>query len=113
MEKGHYDVSVAVAKQQLLPAVRSIAADTTTLADGYSCRTQLADLSHRRGQHLAELLAKRRQPPGTVHREARTIKPQVTLQIRAKTRLHVGLHCAGASRLRRHPRNRIARTASP
>ncbi|MBO0882518.1 MAG: 4Fe-4S dicluster domain-containing protein, partial [Mycobacterium sp.] len=57
MEKGHYDISVAVAEQQLLPAIRSVAADTTILADGYSCRTQLADLSHRRGQHLAELLA--------------------------------------------------------
>ena len=46
-------MSVAVAEHQLLPAVRS--ADTTTaiLADGYSC-AQLADLSDRRGKHLAE-----------------------------------------------------------
>jgi Fe-S oxidoreductase len=57
MEKGHYDISVAIAEQQLLPAVRSAAVDTTILADGYSCRTQLADLSHRCGQHLAELFA--------------------------------------------------------
>lgn len=57
VEKGHYEVSVAVAEQQLLPAVREAATTTTILADGYSCRTQLADLSDRRGQHLAELLA--------------------------------------------------------
>ncbi len=57
VEKGHYDVSVAVAEHRLLPAVRAAAAETVVLADGYSCRTQLADLSDRRGIHLAELLA--------------------------------------------------------
>ncbi|MGC0365768.1 FAD/FMN-containing dehydrogenase/Fe-S oxidoreductase [Rhodococcus sp. 27YEA15] len=56
VEKGHYEVSVAVAEQQLLPAVRAAEADTTILADGYSCRTQLSDLTERRGEHLAQLL---------------------------------------------------------
>ncbi|WP_196884131.1 FAD-binding and (Fe-S)-binding domain-containing protein [Arthrobacter sp. CAN_A214] len=56
VEKGHYEVSVAVAEQQLLPAVRSAAPDTVILADGYSCRTQLSDLSDRQGIHLAQLL---------------------------------------------------------
>jgi FAD/FMN-containing dehydrogenase/Fe-S oxidoreductase len=57
VEKGHYEVSVAIADQQLRPAVASAAADTEILADGYSCRTQLADLTDRRGIHLAQLLA--------------------------------------------------------
>ncbi len=57
VEKGHYEVSVAVADQQLRPAVAAAAEDTTILADGYSCRTQLADLTDRRGRHLAQLLA--------------------------------------------------------
>ena len=57
VEKGHYEVSVAVADQQLRPAVAAASADTAILADGFSCRTQLADLTDRRGQHLAELLA--------------------------------------------------------
>jgi Fe-S oxidoreductase/FAD/FMN-containing dehydrogenase len=57
VEKGHYEVSVGVAGQQLLPAVSTAPADATILADGYSCRTQLADLTDRRGQHLAELFA--------------------------------------------------------
>ncbi|OBC12037.1 oxidoreductase [Mycobacterium sp. 852013-50091_SCH5140682] len=57
VEKGHYDVSVAVAEQQLLPALRSAGPDTVALADGYSCRTQLADLADVEGQHLAQLLA--------------------------------------------------------
>ena len=59
VEKGHYDVSVAVAEQHLLPAVRGAAPTTAILADGFSCRTQLADLSERRGIHLAQLLADR------------------------------------------------------
>ncbi|TDK28000.1 FAD-binding oxidoreductase [Arthrobacter crusticola] len=56
VERGHYEVSVAVAEQQLLPAVRSADAETVILADGYSCRTQLTDLSDRKGIHLAQLL---------------------------------------------------------
>jgi FAD/FMN-containing dehydrogenase/Fe-S oxidoreductase len=57
VEKGHYEVSVAVAEQQLLPAVDRADADTTILADGYSCRTQLSDLTDRHGVHLAQLLS--------------------------------------------------------
>lgn len=57
VERGHYDVSVAVAKNQLLPAVDAATDDTVILADGYSCRTQIGDLTPRRGTHLAELLA--------------------------------------------------------
>ncbi len=59
VERGHYDVSVAVAEHTLLPAVRAAGPATEVLADGFSCRTQLAELSGRRGRHLAELLASR------------------------------------------------------
>jgi len=57
MERGHYDVSVAVAEHQLLPAVRNAGPDAVVLADGFSCRTQLADLAGRRSSHLAQVLA--------------------------------------------------------
>jgi FAD/FMN-containing dehydrogenase/Fe-S oxidoreductase len=63
VEKGHHDVSVAIAEHQLLPAVAALPADGVVLADGFSCRTQLDDLAGRRGLHLAELLASRL--PGT------------------------------------------------
>ncbi|MEU9209384.1 FAD-binding and (Fe-S)-binding domain-containing protein [Streptomyces sp. NPDC048415] len=56
-EKGHYEVSVACAEEQLLPAVRAASDDTVILADGFSCRTQLEQLAGRRGRHLAEVLA--------------------------------------------------------
>jgi FAD/FMN-containing dehydrogenase/Fe-S oxidoreductase len=59
VERGHYDVSVAVAETALLPAVRAAGQDATVLADGFSCRTQLDHLAGLRGTHLAELLASR------------------------------------------------------
>lgn len=56
-EKGHYEVSVACAEDQLLPAVRRAPEDAELVADGYSCRTQLDQLAGRKARHLAELLA--------------------------------------------------------
>lgn len=56
MERGHYGVSVAVAEQRLLPAVRASSPDDVVLADGFSCRTQLLDLAGVRAAHLAQLL---------------------------------------------------------
>ena len=59
VERGPYDVSVAVAETALLPAVRDAGPAATVLADGFSCRTQLDQLAGRAGTHLAELLASR------------------------------------------------------
>jgi Fe-S oxidoreductase len=59
VERGHHDVSVTIAEQQLLPAVREAGPEAVVLADGFSCRTQLDQLAGRQGQHLAELLAAR------------------------------------------------------
>jgi FAD/FMN-containing dehydrogenase/Fe-S oxidoreductase len=57
-ERDHYEVSKAVGERVLLPAVRSLPEATAVLADGFSCRTQIAHGTPRRAQHLAELLAK-------------------------------------------------------
>ena len=57
VERGHYDVSEAVAETALLPAVRAAEGGAVVLADGFSCRTQLDQLAHVRGVHLAQLLA--------------------------------------------------------
>lgn len=59
VEKGHYDVSVKVAEHDLLPAVATHP-DAVVLADGFSCRTQLAQLADRKAITLAELLAHHR-----------------------------------------------------
>lgn len=57
VEKGHYETSVAVAEHTLLPAIREAGPEAVLLADGMSCRVQIADLAERRALHLAELLA--------------------------------------------------------
>ncbi|ATY11552.1 FAD-binding oxidoreductase [Amycolatopsis sp. AA4] len=58
MERGHYDVSVAVAENALLPALRDNPG-AVFLADGFSCRTQADQLAGVRGVHLAQLLKRR------------------------------------------------------
>jgi FAD/FMN-containing dehydrogenase/Fe-S oxidoreductase len=62
VERGHYDISLAVAETALLPAVRAAReadGDAVVLADGFSCRTQLDQLAGVSGVHLAQLLASR------------------------------------------------------
>jgi Fe-S oxidoreductase len=56
-EADHYQVAMAVGERRLLPAVRAATPDTVVLADGFSCRTQVAQATGRRPLHLAELLA--------------------------------------------------------
>lgn len=63
-EKGHFEVSRACAQERLLPAVAGAPEDTVILADGFSCRTQLAQLAGVRGRHLAEVLAEGLEPEG-------------------------------------------------
>jgi Fe-S oxidoreductase len=65
MTPDHYAVSTAVFESELGPAVRSARAaggaaaeqEPVVLADGFSCRTQLADLAGAPAVHLASLLA--------------------------------------------------------
>lgn len=57
VEQGHYEVSVAVAEHDLLPAVRAAGPDAIVLADGFSCRIQLEDLAGIRALTLTQLLA--------------------------------------------------------
>ncbi|WP_052059958.1 FAD-binding and (Fe-S)-binding domain-containing protein [Rhodococcoides fascians] len=59
VEDGHYEVSVAVAEQNLLPAVRTAKDNTIILADGFSCRLQLEELAGEQASTLAQLLASR------------------------------------------------------
>jgi hypothetical protein len=55
-EADKYEISLACGERALLPAVREQPKDTLILADGFSCRTQIAQLTPRRGLHLAEVL---------------------------------------------------------
>lgn len=60
VERGHHEVSVAVFEHDLAPAMREAGEDAIVLADGFSCRTQLASLAGRSSMSLAELLAAHR-----------------------------------------------------
>ena len=55
-EANHYDVSMRVAELVLLPAVRNATADTLIVADGFSCREQIAQGTGRRAVHVAHAL---------------------------------------------------------
>jgi len=55
-EADHYDVSMKIGELVLLPAVRASAPDTIIVADGFSCREQIAQATGRRALHLAEFL---------------------------------------------------------
>ncbi len=59
VEQGHYDMSLAVAENELLPALREAGPDAIVLADGFSCRKQVSDLTELNAITLAELLRPR------------------------------------------------------
>jgi Fe-S oxidoreductase len=56
-EAGKFEVSKAIANDGLLPAIESAAPMTLIVADGFSCREQIAQLGHRDALHFAEVLA--------------------------------------------------------
>ena len=72
-EKDHYDVSIKVGERVLLPAVRSASKDTLIIADGFSCREQIAQTTDRHALHLAQVLQmalhQDRQEPGSEYPE--------------------------------------------
>jgi FAD/FMN-containing dehydrogenase/Fe-S oxidoreductase len=53
-----YDVSVRMGELSLLPAVRKAGNDDLVVANGTSCRHQIADGTGRRAYHIAEVLDK-------------------------------------------------------
>ncbi len=55
-EAEHYEASMKMAELDLLPAVRQAGAETLIVADGTSCRHQIADGTERRAQHVARIL---------------------------------------------------------
>ena len=56
LEAEHYEASLAMGELALLPAVRAAAPETLIVADGFSCRHQIADGSGRQAIHVAVLL---------------------------------------------------------
>jgi len=55
-EKEKYEISKAIGELELLPAVRQVPTDWLIVADGFSCREQIAQETDRHALHLAEVL---------------------------------------------------------
>jgi FAD/FMN-containing dehydrogenase/Fe-S oxidoreductase len=55
-EKDHCDVSIACGERVLLPAVRRASADTLIVANGFSCREQIAQTTKREALHPAQVI---------------------------------------------------------
>jgi hypothetical protein len=49
-------VSIKAAERVLLPAVREADSDTLIVANGFSCREQIAQTTRRHALHLAEVI---------------------------------------------------------
>ena len=56
-ESDKYDLSVKVGERVLLPAVRNAEPSTLLVADGFSCREQISQLTERHALHTAEVLS--------------------------------------------------------
>jgi FAD/FMN-containing dehydrogenase/Fe-S oxidoreductase len=56
-DEEKYEVSMAIGELELLPAVRQAPADSLIIADGFSCREQIAQCTDRHSLHLAEVIA--------------------------------------------------------
>ena len=55
-EREHYEISMQMAELSLLPAVRKAPPGTLIVADGTSCRQQIAHGTGRAALHVARLL---------------------------------------------------------
>ncbi|HJO38539.1 MAG: FAD-linked oxidase C-terminal domain-containing protein [Vicinamibacterales bacterium] len=57
-EAGHFDISMAMAERVLAPRVRGASSDTIIVANGTSCRHQIADTTGRQAMHAVQVLAR-------------------------------------------------------
>jgi FAD/FMN-containing dehydrogenase/Fe-S oxidoreductase len=57
-EASKFEVSKTIAADSLLPAIEAASHTTILVADGFSCREQIAHLAHRPAVHFADVLAR-------------------------------------------------------
>jgi FAD/FMN-containing dehydrogenase/Fe-S oxidoreductase len=78
-EKEHHEISVKIGERRLLPRVRESGRDVLLVADGFSCKSQIEELTDRRALHTAQLLkmALDRGPEGVPGNEPERAYPDV------------------------------------
>jgi hypothetical protein len=102
-EREKYDVSLAVGELELLPAVRAASPECLIIADGFSCREQIAQCTDRHALHLGEVIQMAlHETPGLVAgaypERHRVVRRQVEID-RSMTRAGVGLAAVTAGAL--------------
>ena len=55
-EREHHEISMKIGERVLLPNIRNADSQTVIVADGFSCRQQIAHGTSRRAMHTAEVL---------------------------------------------------------
>ena len=92
-EKDKYDVSVRCGERGLLPVVRNASKETLIIANGFSCRGQIEQLTDRGALHLAEVidLAMNTGPDGPAGDYPEKTKLSTEVQKRPKRNLPLGL----------------------
>lgn len=106
-EPDKVDLSFACGEEALLPAVRRADGDTFVVADGFSCKTQIADAgTGRRALHVAQLMKQARE--GNRHQRAASRERRLVSQrptpsllrrtVRTGVAVAAGLGLAGAAR---------------
>ncbi|MGZ4813423.1 MAG: (Fe-S)-binding protein, partial [Terriglobales bacterium] len=97
-DEDKYDVSMAIGELELLPAVRQAPPDSLIIADGFSCREQIAQSTGRHALHLAEVVAMalntRTVPDGRYPEEPQVERRQADLERSMK---RAGLGVAGVA----------------
>lgn len=91
-EQGKFDISVDCGEQALLPAVRDATDDTLIVTNGFSCQTQIQQVTDRTPLHLAQVatLARQRGTGAQDEQQAPT-RPPATRRQRALRAGAVGL----------------------
>ena len=64
-EKEHYDLSLAIGRQRLFPAIEGAGPGVEIIASGVSCRQQILHGTGRAARHPAELLCELLEPAGS------------------------------------------------
>jgi Fe-S oxidoreductase len=78
-EADKYDISLQIGERALLPAVREAADEALIVADGFSCREQIAQDTDRQALHLAEVIRMAQKKAGSEAELPVTGRPEAEL----------------------------------
>jgi FAD/FMN-containing dehydrogenase/Fe-S oxidoreductase len=99
-ESDKYGVSIAIGERKLLPRVRRASVSELIMADGFSCREQIAQQTTRQALHLAEVIHIAEQDPdkaGEPYPEDAMVKQRKSSRRKARLRALGAIAAIGAT----------------